>query len=98
MAISNAPLFFNMNYTEANGNLTPNAHLYNDELNQVIQQIVEQLNNGIQVPQKTTAEITAYGADAQVPVGTIWFATDLLPFPKLQVKTAAATIETIQSL
>jgi hypothetical protein len=95
MAVSNLPLFFNMLYTQENGSLTANAHLYNDQLSQVLQQIVEQMNNGFQMPQKTTAQITAYGADASVPVGTTWFNTSLA---KLQVKTAAATIETITSV
>lgn len=94
MAVSNAPIFFAMKFTEEGGNLTTNSLLYNDQLNQVIQQIVSQMNNGIQVAQKTTAEITAYGADAGVPYGTIWFDTSI---SKLKVKTAAATIQTITS-
>lgn len=94
MSVSRVPPFFNMNYTDDNGNLTANAHLYNDQLSQVLQQIIEQMNNGIQMPQKTTAEIAAYGTDINVPNGTIWFDTDIA---KLKVKTAAATIETITS-
>lgn len=50
--------------------------------------------NGLQFPQKTTAEITAYASDTSVPNGTAWFDTDV---SKLKVKTAAGTIETITS-
>ena len=99
MAVSNIPPFFNMDFTNKDGSLTPNAQLYNDQLCQSLQQIIEQMNNGIQLPQKTTAEITVYRDDINVPRGTIWFNTSLL---KLQFKTVAnigsGTIETITSV
>ena len=51
------------------------------------------VNNGLIIPSKTTAEITALEPDAQD--GTMWFNTTLT---KLQVKTAAGVIETITSV
>lgn len=50
------------------------------------------VSNGLLAPQKTTAEITTLEPD--VPIGTIWFDTDVA---KLKVKTAAGVVETITS-
>lgn len=50
------------------------------------------INNGVVMPSKTAAEITALQPNAAL--GTLWFNTDLA---KLQVKTAAGVIETITS-
>lgn len=94
MAITGIPTFYDMPYTQDNGNLTSGAMLYNDQLFQVVNTIVNQVNDGLEVPQKTGAQITAFGTDTTVPNGTIWFNTDSA---KLQVKTASGTIETITS-
>ena len=93
--IPHLPPFFTMEYTDKEGNLTPSANLYNDTMNQILRQIAEFFNDGVQMPNKLTAEITAYGADANVPVGTMWFDSQIA---KLKVKTAANTIETITSV
>ena len=50
------------------------------------------LNNGVIMPSKTTAEITALEPDSSV--GTVWFDTDIA---KLKVKTANGVVETITS-
>lgn len=50
------------------------------------------INDGVNFPQKTTAEITALEPDA--PIGAVWFNTSLA---KLQVKTANGVVETITS-
>lgn len=101
--IPNLPPFFNMNYTDKEGNLTPNSLLYNDLMWQILNSLVRAFNDnftniGLMVPNKTTAEITVLRDDVTVPVGTIWFNTNLA---KLQVKTVAGvgsgTIETITS-
>lgn len=89
MALPNLPPFFNMIYTKDNGELTPNAQLYNDLMYQVLNQLIEMMNNGLQLPNKTTAEITVYRDDFNVPIGTIWYNTSL---NKLQFKTSMGTI------
>ncbi len=94
MSITGMPTFYDMPYTEDDGSLTSESLFYNDQLFQVINDIVNQLNDGLQISQKTTDQITAFGADVDVPDGTIWFNTDSA---KLQVKTASGTIETITS-
>lgn len=107
MSIPTLPLFFNMYYTEKDGSLTPDAYLYNDQMFQALNLAVILLNdlvnsaiindtivnNGVQFPQFTTAQIIALEPDSVN--GTVWFNTTLA---KLQVKTAAGVIETITSV
>ena len=98
MTVTKLPPFYDMNYTDEKGDLTTEALLYNDQTFQSLNQVVNQANNGWQVSNKTTAEITVYRDDDTVPVGTIWVNTSLA---KLQVKTALGspgTIETITSV
>ena len=52
------------------------------------------INDALKMPQKTTAEITAFASDTSIPNGSVWFDTDV---SKLKVKTASGTIETITS-
>lgn len=92
MSIPNLPAFYNMRYTDKDGNMTGESQFYNDQMFQTLNAIVNQFNNGVQFPNKTTAEITALEPDS--PNGTTWFNTSIA---KLQVKTAAGTIETITS-
>jgi hypothetical protein len=109
MAIPNLPVFFDMSYTDDKGDLTPDAFFYNDSmfqslnvavflLNSIVSSLVESdgriTNQGLFAPQKTTSEITAFGANSTVPNGAIYFDTD---DSKLKVKTADSTIETITS-
>ena len=109
MAVPNLPVFFDMKYTDTEGNLTPDAFFYNDNtfqslntavflLNSIVSSLVSSdgtiTNKGLLAPQKTTLEITAFGADSTVPNGAIYFDTD---DSKLKVKTADSTIETITS-
>ncbi len=77
-------------YVDNNGYLMPQYQLYMDQLNQSLNTGLG--INGFTVTQATTAQITAREPDA--PLGAIWFDTDAA---KLKVKTAAGTIETIQS-
>lgn len=95
MSVPSLPPFYDMPYTDMDGYLTGDAQLYNDQMFQSLDIVVEFFNEGLQVPQKTTAEITAYGADSSVPLGTIWYDTNI---NKLKVKTGASTIETITSV
>jgi hypothetical protein len=95
LQVPHLPPFFNMKYVDEDRSLTPNAQLFNDITYQILNQVVEFFNDGLQFPRKTTAQIAVLGADTNVPVGTVWFSTDAM---KLQVKTAASTIETIQSV
>ena len=92
MSIPSLPPFYAMVYTDANGNLTPESNAYNDQLWQSLNVVVEYFNDGVTFPSKTTAEITALEPSAEN--GTVWFNTSLA---KLQVKTAAGTVETITS-
>jgi hypothetical protein len=94
MSLPELPVYYDMPYTTKEGKLTTESALYNDNLWQTLNEMVRQANNGWQFPQKTGAEITAYGTDETVPNGTTWFDTDAA---KLKVKTAASTIETITS-
>lgn len=84
--LPNIPTWYTMRYTMEDGTLTSDANLYNDELNQVLTQIV---NNGIVMPAITTALITLCRDDITIPVGTVWFNTDRA---KLQVKTLQAIV------
>lgn len=107
MTIPTLPTFYDMYYTEKDGRLTADSYLYNDQMFQALNLAVILLNsfissaiinntivnNGVQFPQKTTAEITALEPDAAN--GTVWFNTNLA---KLQVKTAAGVVETITSV
>lgn len=107
MTIPTLPTFYDMYYTEKDGRLTADSYLYNDQMFQALNLAVILLNsfinsaiinntivnNGMQFPQKTTAEITALEPD--VADGTVWFNTNLA---KLQVKTASGIIETITSV
>lgn len=107
MTIPTLPAFYNMYYTEKDGSMTPDSYLYNDQMFQSLNLAIILLNglinsaiindtivnNGVQFPQFTTAEITALEPDSVN--GTVWFNTTLA---KLQVKTAAGVIETITSV
>lgn len=93
--IENLPPFYNMPYTDNEGKLTTEAEIFNDQAFQTLNALIDKVNNGWTFPSKTNTEITAYGADTAVPVGTVWFSTT---DSKLKVKTAASTIEEIQSM
>lgn len=95
MSLNPLPPFFEMKYTESDGRMTNESRTYNDLMFQTLNALVTQMNNGLNIPAKTTAQITVYGADASIPAGTIWFNSSI---NKLQVKTAAAIIETITSV
>ena len=95
MTIANLPTFYSMKFTESDGSLTGDSNLYLDQSFQTLNQIVNFFNQGMQLPQKTTAEIAVYAADTAIPNGTVWFNKSI---SKLQVKTAAGTIETITSV
>jgi hypothetical protein len=112
MSIVNLPIFYKMQWADENGDLTVDSALFMDETNQTLITAVTLLNliadarivndgsvnrgtvvnDALRAPQKTTAEITALEPDATI--GSIWFNTSLA---KLQVKTAAGTVETITS-
>lgn len=107
MSIPNLAPFFDMYYTEKDGRLTADGYFYNDQLFQTLNIVVillnsiinsstmnnQIINNGVQFPQYTTAQITALEPNALI--GTVWFNTD---DAKLQVKTAAGVVQTIQSM
>lgn len=88
MAIPNLPVFYDMPYTYKDGALTQEALLYNDQLWQSLNLVVNQFNNGIQLPNFTAAEITTLANDTTVPVGTLWYNTTATA---LSVKTGAGT-------
>lgn len=92
--IPSLPPFFNMQYTDDKGNLTVNAQLYNDLTYQILSQIVEYFNTGLQLPRATTAEILVYLNDVNIPIGTLWFNTSSA---KLVFKTGTGTFETVTS-
>ena len=92
--IPSLPPFFNMNYTDEKGNLTVNAQLYNDLTYQILNQVVEYFNTGLQLPRKTTAEIAVYLNDTSIPNGTLWF-NSTTGF--LQFKNGPGTVQTVTS-
>ncbi len=92
--IPSLPPFFNMNYTDKNGNLTVNAQLFNDLTYQILNQVVEYFNTGLQLPRKTTAEITVYLNDNNIPNGTLWYNSDT---GFLQFKSGPGTVQTVTS-
>lgn len=94
MAVDGTPTFYKMQIANDENEVSDEATLYFDQQSQVISEMVDQFNGGIQMAQKTNAQATAAGADTNVPLGTVWFNTDVA---KLQVKTAASTVETVTS-
>ena len=94
MSVPSLPPFYEMLFTDPDGYLTSDALYYMDQSFQTLNEVVEFFNEGVQVAQKTTAQITTLGGDTSVPLGTIWYDTDI---NKLKVKTGAGTIETITS-
>ena len=97
MSLNQLPPFYNMPLARGDGKFSPQSLLYFDQTYQILAQIVDLLNNYVTIDyiaavSKTTAEITALEPDA--PDGAIWFNSTLA---KLQVKTAAGTIETVTS-
>jgi|SRR5882672_753626 len=106
MSISPLPVFYDMYFTEKDGKLTADGYLYNDQLFQTLNFAIILLNtlvnsaiinnrivnNGVQIPQFTTAQITALVPTSVV--GTVWFNTTLA---KLQVLTAPGVVETVTS-
>lgn len=114
MSIADLPPFYNMSYTDKEGNLTNEAQSYHDNSFQSLDWMLRLFNQlvistftseeyqiqGFTVPSATTAEITVHRDNNDIPVGTIWLNSSL-GSPKLQVKTALGspgTIETIQSV
>ena len=91
MAVPKLPVFYNMPYTLNDGTLTAEAHLYNDQLWQSLNLVVNQAIDGYQIPQKTAAQITDYRDDLSVPIGTTWFNTGTA---QLNVKTVQAVYDT----
>lgn len=70
----NIPVFANVRFVEQNGYLTPDMQLYNDELNQALQDGLS--NNGWTLPIVTKAELAAIAAltgDNEMPNGTMWY-------------------------
>ncbi len=71
------PTFVNVQYTEANGFLTSQMQMYNDELNNVLRGGLS--DNGWTLPavtQAQLAEIIALPSDQALPNGTIWYVHD----------------------
>lgn len=66
------PTFINVKYVQNDGYLTSEMQLYQDELNQALQNGLS--NNGWTVPQLKTTEITQIAPS--MPNGTLWYDTD----------------------
>lgn len=95
MTVPKLPPFYNMAYTDEKGNLTDEALTHNDQTFQTMNQVVDRVNDGWVFPSYNNTDITAFGTDTSVALGTVWYSTD---DNKLKVKTGAGTIETIQSV
>jgi len=94
MTVPSLPPFYDMNYTDKDGNLTTESLTHNDQTFQTLNTVVDRVNNGWTFPSYTNADIAAFGADTSVAAGTVWFSTD---DSKLKLKTAAGTIVEIDS-
>jgi len=88
----NLPPFFDFVYTNKDGSLTPNAKLFNDLTFQFLNQ---NFSFGLQIPNRSTLEIADDLANVNIPLGTLWFNTNL---SKLQFKSAPGVAETITSV
>ena len=96
--IPRLPPFHDMKYVEKSGYLGNEARSYNDNMWQTLNIIVDYFRNGILFPVYTTAEITVFRDNDDIPVGTVWYNTTT---NKLNLKTAIGapgTIEVIQSV
>lgn len=98
----NVPTFASVQHVQDDGYLTSRMQMYNDQLNQVLQNALS--DNGWTVPNLTTLQISGpypdqptlpNGVQEIMPLGTIWFDSTI---GKLYVKTAAGTVEQIQSV
>ncbi len=102
--VPNLPPFFNMKWTEENGELTTSALLYNDQLwqalNLAVQILNQSTNQGMQTPWITTLQIQDARNDLNVPVGTMWFNTDQkkLQFKSLQYDPSGPTNGKIEQI
>lgn len=93
MTIASLPPFYAMKWVNEKGDLTGDSLLFNDQMWQSLNDVINYFNNGITFPSFTTAQITALLPASAV--GTVFFNTDV---SKLQVVTAALTAETITSV
>jgi hypothetical protein len=89
--VQNLPPFFDFDYTNKDGGLTPNAKLYNDLTFQYLNQ---NFSFGMQIPNRTTDQIAVDLANVNIPIGTLWLNSDVT---KLQFKTGTGMFETITS-
>lgn len=108
MTIQALPAFYNFQYVDKEGNMTSASYLFNDQTFQTLNAVVNLLNmitttiinqgnvtvNGLNPPSFTTAQINALFLLDTVPVGTIWYDSDM---DVLKFKGAAA-VQTITSV
>lgn len=66
------PVFSDQKFIKDDGFLTPEMQIYNDQLNQALQNGLG--DNGWTVPQITAANLTKIAPS--MPNGTIWYDTD----------------------
>ena len=80
MAVPSLPAFYNFKYVDKDGNMTPDAHLFNDQTFQVLNSVITA--NGVVVPSLTAAPVGA-------AVGTMWYNStlDKLQFQGVAVQT-----------
>lgn len=90
---SELPVFYDMSVVDEEGHMTSDFRNYMDQHFQYMNSNLSP--GGYTFPRYTNVEITAFGTNTEIPTGSVWFSTD---DSKLKVKTAAGTIETIQSV
>jgi hypothetical protein len=66
------PVFADVKYVQANGFLTPEMQIYNDQLNQALQNGLS--DNGWTFPPITAANLAI--VSPQMPDGTAWYESD----------------------
>jgi len=65
------PVFYNAQFTDKNGNLTPEMQMFMDQLNQTMQDNLS--NNGLVIPSITSANLALI--EPEMPDGTAWLET-----------------------
>jgi len=113
MSLDNLPVFYDMPYTDKDGNLTSEANLYNDQMFQTLNNAVFLINTlvtSVVINDGTVNNNTVVNNGLLAPQKTTAQITALEPtaangtiwfnttLAKLQVKTASGIVQTITSV
>lgn len=94
MSIPSLPEYINTKLVDKDGMPSPIMSIFFDQQHQTLSEVVNQHNEGMIIPSKTTGQITELAAKTSVSNGTIWFNSSI---NKLQLKVGTGSVETITS-